>query len=371
MLGDWACWIVLVSFGVAALSGGLVRRVAPLWNLVDRPSQRKDHACAIPLGGGLAIWAGVVLPLAVAHLVGLGFGDLVARQLPSALAQHVPGLLASAPALWLLLGLASVLLLLGLVDDRWGVPWQIRLAVQFAVAGAAVMVGGWKLTVFLELPWLTNLLSVLWIVALINALNMLDNMDGLSAGVSAIVCAILAWIVFWAPNPEGQHPQLFVGGLLLVLLGSVLGFYVHNRAPARLFMGDAGSYFLGFSLATITMQATYAGYGERTWHAVFAPILVMAVPLYDMVSVLSIRIGNGKSPVQADHNHLSHRLVRLGMSREQSVRTIHLLTLTCGLAALLLHRVDQVGAWILMGLVACVLLVIAHLEWAASDSRKT
>jgi UDP-GlcNAc:undecaprenyl-phosphate GlcNAc-1-phosphate transferase len=237
--------------------------------------------------------------------------------------------------------------------------------VQFAVAGAVVTFQGLKLTAFIGIPAVTWMLSVVWIVGLINSFNMLDNMDGLSSGVAAIAAATLAAVTLLAPDPETQRPQLFVCGYLVVLVGALLGFLWHNRPPARIFMGDAGSYFIGFYIATATLAATYAGYQSPRRHAVLAPVLVMAVPLYDMLSVILIRLREGRSPFQADKCHLSHRLVDLGLTKVQAVLTIHLLTFTCGLAALLLHRVDTLGAVLVVATVLCVLSLIAILESSA------
>jgi UDP-GlcNAc:undecaprenyl-phosphate GlcNAc-1-phosphate transferase len=175
---------------------------------------------------------------------------------------------------------------------------------------------------------------------------------------------MLAAVMLMVPDPQTHLPHLFVAGFLLVLVGSLLGFLWHNRPPARIFMGDAGSYFLGFSLATIAMVATYAG-GDLPRHAILAPICVLAVPLYDLCTVVWIRLRQGRSPFEADKNHFSHRLVELGLSKTQAVLTIYLLTATCGLGALLLHEVDQAGAVLIVLLVGCVLLLIGILETAA------
>jgi UDP-GlcNAc:undecaprenyl-phosphate GlcNAc-1-phosphate transferase len=172
-------------------------------------------------------------------------------------------------------------------------------------------------------------------------------------------------VLLLAPDPETQRPQLFVAGLLLVLAGAILGFLWHNRPPAALFMGDAGSYFIGFTLAIATLLATYAGYHSTTRHAVLAPVCVMAVPLYDMTTVLWIRLHEGRSPFQADKCHFSHRLVELGFTKPQAVLTIYLTTFVCGLAALLLHQVDFIGAVIVIAMVLSVLAVIALIESTA------
>jgi len=208
-----------------------------------------------------------------------------------------------------------------------------------------------------------------WIVGLVNSFNMLDNMDGLSAGVAAIGAAMLAAVMLLAPDPATDQPQLFVGGFLLVLVGALSGFLWHNRPPARLFMGDAGAYFTGYLLAMATLTATFAG-GSVPRHAILAPLCVLAVPLYDTVSVIGIRLRQGRSPFHGDKSHFSHRLVALGMTRPQAVLTIYLATATCGLGALLLHQVNTAGACVVLLMVACVLLLVAILEHAGRRGER-
>jgi len=217
-------------------------------------------------------------------------------------------------------------------------------------------------------PLLTRTLSVIWIVGLINSFNMLDNMDGLSGGVAAIAALMLSAVMLLAPSPVTNQPQLFIGGFLLVLVGSLAGFLVHNRPPARLFMGDAGSYFIGYLLATTTLTATYAGNGVPA-HAVLAPLCILAVPLYDTASVVLIRLLAGRSPFVGDKSHFSHRLVELGMSKPQAVATIYLATATCGLGAFLLHEVDRLGAAIIGLSVVSTLALVAILETAGRRKR--
>jgi UDP-GlcNAc:undecaprenyl-phosphate GlcNAc-1-phosphate transferase len=359
---------IVPSFLVALLATFVVRRSAARWGLIDQPGDRKVHATPTPRGGGLAIWLGVVATFAVGQLL-----LLVAQRVPSVAAlvpdfarPHLPGIGAQSAKLWMLLGAGTVLTFLGLADDRRGLSWQFRLFVEFAVAALCVwLVPNLRLTAFIPYPLITGFLSVLWIVALINAFNMLDNMDGLSAGVATISAGMLAAVLLLSPNPATNQPQLFVAGLLLVLIGSLLGFLWHNRPPATIFMGDSGAYFIGFTIAVCTLLASYTGYQSPRRHAILAPLLVMAVPLYDMGSVILIRLRAGKSPFAPDKNHFSHRLVDLGLTKVQAVLTIYLTTAACGLAALLLHRVDRIGAVLLVLLVGCVLAVIAILETTA------
>jgi UDP-GlcNAc:undecaprenyl-phosphate GlcNAc-1-phosphate transferase len=359
---------LLPGFVLALVATAVMRVLSPRIGLIDQPNQRKVHLTPIPLGGGIGIWLGMVGTFAAGQVaLWLVQSNPSLRELvPDFALPHLAGIQSQVAKLWVLLGAGTVLMLLGLADDRWGLPWQGRLLTQVVVAAACVyFIPNLRLTLFIKLPWFTGLLSVLWIVALINSFNMLDNMDGLSAGIATIAAGFLAAVMLLAPDPETRGPQLFIAGFLLVLVGSLVGFLWHNRPPARIFMGDAGSYFVGFNVAAATLLASYTGYQGEHRHAILAPLLVMAVPLYDLLTVITIRVRSGRSIFAADKNHFSHRLVELGLTKPQAVLTVYLTTATCGLAALLLHRVDFVGAIILMLIVGCTLSLIAILETTA------
>ena len=324
------------------------------------------------MGGGLAIWAGVIIPLAIGYAVlavlahyGKSSADvplihLLGSKFPEFVDPHLAGLARQGAKLWTLFGGATLMMVLGLIDDRRNLDWRLRIVAQTLVACLMVW-QGWRISFFVDLPILTTLASVLWIVGLINTFNMLDNMDGLSAGIAAIAAVILAAVILSAPEPITHGPQLFVGGFLLVLVGALLGFLWHNRPTARLFMGDAGSYFVGFCIATATMAATFAGEGLPR-HSILAPLCVLAIPLYDTCTVIWIRISAGKSPFAADRNHISHRLVDLGLSRTQAIVVLYAATITCGLGAFMLHRTGVTGAIVILTCIGTLLLIVAWIE---------
>ena len=356
---------VFPAFLISVFAVGLVKRFAVTLGLLDEPNARKVHTVPIPLGGGLGIWLGVVgtFLLGTIVLYLLRTNEQLARELvPTRLQPHLPGLMSRAEQIWLLLGGGTILAILGLLDDRFSLDWRARLAVEFLVAGFVVYLQNLQLTAFIGIPWLTGILSVIWIVMLINSFNMLDNMDALSGGVAAIICGMFAMMLIVNPDPVQGQPQLFVAAMLLVLLGSLLGFLKHNWPPATIFMGDAGSYFVGYWIAIGSLLSTYAGAKGLTPHAVLAPMCVLAIPLYDMVSVIWIRVREGRSPFQADKRHFSHRLVDLGMTKKQAVVTIYLATITCSLGALLLPRTDIWGAAIVVAIVLCMLALVGVLE---------
>jgi UDP-GlcNAc:undecaprenyl-phosphate GlcNAc-1-phosphate transferase len=190
---------------------------------------------------------------------------------------------------------------------------------------------------------------------------MLDNMDGLAASVGLIAALLFC-------GAQVAVSDLFVPAILLVVAGALAGFLVYNRHPARLFMGDAGSNFLGFLLGSLTVVGTFAR--ENYSPGVLAPLLVMAVPLYDMTSVIVIRLREGRSPFKGDRRHFSHRLVDRGLTPPQAVWTIDLVTLASGLGALLLHRLTWPGASVVLAQTGCLLGVVAILEFSANRSEQ-
>ena len=350
---------LLIAFGLSAGLSALARRWAPRVGLVDQPGGHKGHRTPTPLGGGVAIWLTTVSVVGLGILL-IGFGhDL----LPAALARHAGGLWEKLGELELILGLATAIMVMGLLDDRFTLGWRPRLAVQVALA-AALAAWGVRVTLFWPFthPLLGGTVTVFWIVGLTTAFNFLDNMDGLAASVGLIASVLFA-------GAQLAVESLFVPVVLIVLIGALAGFLVHNRPPARLFMGDAGSNFLGFLLGALTVAGTFTR-ARYSPYSLLAPLLVMAVPLYDSISVIVIRLREGRSPFQGDHSHFSHRLVERGLTRPQAVWTIDLVTLAGGLGALLLHRLDAVGACVVVAQTVCLLGVVAILEVSATRPER-
>jgi len=354
---------------LSALTTALLRRWAPAWGLVDRPGPRKVHDEPTPLGGGIAVWISVVTPLAVVSLLaadrvpGLSleqvlpaatFTDLDLSQLPSRL-----------PMLWGILGGATLLGIVGLIDDFRNLPWGPRLAVQVLVATGLVL-GGVRGSLFVQNSLIGGALTVLWMLILVNSFNFLDNMDGLSPGIAMIAATLFA-VVMLVGTPQ---PHWLVAGVLLILAGTLAGFLCHNWPPATIFLGDAGSYFIGCLLAAFTVVGTFYEPDPETAstsrHVILAPLLILAIPLYDFTSVMVIRLARRQSLFKADKNHFSHRLVDMGLSQRNAVLTVHLITLMTGLGGVLLFHVDNwMAALLIVALITCILAVIAILETVA------
>lgn len=353
----FAC--LVSSFWVSFLTTALMRVVAPRIGLIDKPAARKVHVVPTPLGGGVGIWCGVVLPLIAAQVVISLWIKSPPAWLPLELSQHLLGAMSRADELWGIIAAATLLAVTGLFDDFRPLSWKFRMALQFGVSIAVVLSG--VRPNFLSNPWLGGVLSVLWFVVLVNSFNFLDNMDGLSGGIALIVSVIFAVMMLTKP----EDPHWFVAAFFLIVAGSLIGFLCHNWSPARIFMGDAGSYFLGFSIASMTLLGTFYKPNDQFQHVILAPLCVLAVPLYDICSVVLIRLREGRSPFQPDKKHFSHRLVALGLTKVQAVLTVHLTTLTTGLLGLTLYAVTSWNAAVVVvACVGCVLLLIAILEAA-------
>jgi UDP-GlcNAc:undecaprenyl-phosphate GlcNAc-1-phosphate transferase len=256
---------------------------------------------------------------------------------------------------------ALALFVLGLWDDKRRLGPFFKLVIQFLVAIAAASLADVRVEFFISNRVVTTLLSALWIMLMVNAFNFLDNMDGASAGIAAIVSAVL----FTAAALSGQ---ILVGGLALMFIGTLLGFLVFNFPPARIFMGDAGSLVVGFFIAVLSLRTTYyhqAGSGR--WYPVLMPLIALAVPLYDFTSVMILRLSQGKSPFVGDTQHFSHRLRRRGLTDTQTALTLYLATLCTGLGAVFLYQVNRIGAILIFGQTFMILAIIAILEATGRD----
>lgn len=351
----------LVSLGATAA----MKRIAPRVGLLDQPAGVKEHSThtrVTPLGGGLGICLGFVLPIAIAHLAALwaAANPQILAWMPSGFESHLTGVLTRAGTIWAILAAGSVLVIMGLIDDLRSLPWGPRLAVQVLVA-AGLVASGVQATVFVTQPWVGQLLTVLWMVTLINSLNFLDNMDGLSAGIGLIASLLFATVMLTSVS----EPRWLVGGALVILAGALAGFLCHNWPPATIFMGDSGSMFIGLLLASLTVLGTFYDPNLSSRHVILAPLCVLAVPLFDLTTVVLIRLRQGRSPFHPDRNHFSHRLVALGLSRPHAVLTVHLTTLTTGLGGLILYWLPNWrSALLVVALVVCVLTIITILETA-------
>lgn len=295
-------------------------RVARDFGLIDQPCERKFHKQPTPTGAGLALFAAVTVSA---------------------------GVLASVCALdWTLWNeqffFASLIVVLGLLDDHRSLPWLLRLFVHILAAMVAMR----TFDLWFEEPWQFRVFGALWIVMLINAFNFMDNMDGLCAGITFIVAACVALSQAYLQDPFQSLPVYRNVGInswhLLMLMGALAGFLWFNRPPARVFMGDTGSTFLGFFLGVASVPLFVVGEKpvqiSDDW---LAPVCMFALPIYDLLSVAGLRVWQGRGLFVSDRNNLSHRLVELGMRPTRAVALLWLLAMVGGVGGLLIYLVPQ------------------------------
>ena len=307
---------IFAAAGVAlALSFALTPlaiRLAPRVGAVDVPRDgRRMHASPVPRLGGLAIFFAVLIPSA---MLGMAQGTL---------SRWLTG--------------ATLLVLLGILDDVFRLPALVKLIVQILASVIAVSGGGveqltlWRMSVSLG-AWRAPL-SVVWLLACINAHNMIDGLDGLSASVSAVEALSLSVIFF----VQGNTP---LSGASLLVCGACLGYLPYNRHPARVFMGDTGSQFLGFALGLLSMSIDQGTAGSL---GALVPLLVLAIPLSDLGFAVVRRLLRGQSPFAADRGHWHHRLIDAGLSQRQVCFWMVLLSALLGSAAVLISRQEWYG----------------------------
>jgi UDP-GlcNAc:undecaprenyl-phosphate GlcNAc-1-phosphate transferase len=356
-LGIAAIGLPAAAFVCSAVLTSCVKRGAVKTGFVSRPREDRYNRNVIALGGGVAIFWTITLLL---FLIILAVPVLMYPH-PSkteSMQLYLEGFNAKGGDLLTVMACAFILHLTGLWDDKKHLGPFVKLAIQFAAAFIAAWFADIRVEMFIENKLITTALSVFWIVLMINAFNFLDNMDGTSAGIALIAtCVLLAAAI--------RSGQVFVGGMGLIFAGALAGFLVFNFPPAKIFMGDCGSMVVGFFVALLTLRTTYYNAEAGTaLYSVFMPLVVMAVPLYDFISVTFLRLKQGKSPFVGDTQHFSHRLKRRGLSDRKVALTLYLATLCTGLGAVLLQQADLVGAVLIFAQTVMVLVFIAILEAA-------
>lgn len=320
--------LFLAAFVCALAFTPVVRALARRSNIVARPQSDRWHTRPTAMLGGVAIFLAVIVPLLV--------------MLP---ATRQSGIVMAASA---------ALFLLGLADDFLHIKPYQKLIAQLLIAAAVVYFG-------LMLPWtgsytLNVLITLFWLVGITNAVNMLDNMDGLAAGVSAIAAAFLGWNFL----ANQQMPEAL---MLAGFAGALAGFLIYNRHPASIFMGDCGSLFVGFFLACSALLNGSAGGRSRSVVAVLAvPVLVLLVPIFDTTLVTLMRKVAGRAASQGGRDHASHRLVALGLSEKYAVWMLYTFAIAAGLLAMLVrHAALDVSVSAIVAFTVVLTLLGIHL----------
>jgi len=318
--------VFLAAAAISLLATPLVRRLSRALAIMDRPEARKMHQEAMPLLGGLAVAAG------------FAGGCLLACALPG---HRVPGM----PFLGLAIG-ALLMVGLGIYDDARGADARLKLSVQ-ALAGLVVIAAGSRIGILTnpfggiwDLGALSVPVTLLWIVGITNAMNLIDGLDGLAAGIGAIVAATL----FAAGLPDASS---FFPVAAIALSGAAAGFLRWNFPPARIFLGDTGSLLLGFVIAVLGMQGSFKG---TTALALVVPIIALGIPVADTALAILRRGRQHKHLFQADREHLHHRLVRIGLTPRQAVLVLYWISIFLAGTAIMLKGLSPQKGFLLVAM---------------------
>ena len=340
---------VLMAIGIAIiisfLATPLVKALAYKVGAIDVPKDgRRMHKTPIPRLGGLAIFLAFLLST-------LLFAEIDRR---------MKGILMGA----------VIIVILGVLDDIMTLRALPKFFIQILAASIAVyhgcviqFVSNFNLfsdTLYINLGWLSVPVTIIWIVAITNAVNFIDGLDGLAVGVSAISAGSLLVIALMVA--EGN-----IAIVIAALLGACIGFIPYNFNPAKIFMGDTGSTFLGYILATLSIQGLFKMYAIISFAV---PFLILGVPIFDICCAFLRRIAKGQNPMIADRGHVHHRLIDMGFSQKQSVAITYMITAILGLAAVVLTTSGEFKAMFLIGSVFIVGAIGMRLIFADHSNEK-
>lgn len=322
--------LLAVAFGVSLLMTPLVMRVARRVGITDRPSERSvNRRPQIPLMGGLAVGIGFAAGLAVAF--------------------QAPGVEIPSGHLAALAGGGALVLLSGIYDDRFGMNAWWKLSVQMAAAALAIY-SGFQIDHLTEPlfraslqlpPWMGWILTTIWIVTITNALNLIDGLDGLAAGISVIIAGTLAVLAGLA----GQGFGVCVG---VALMGALLGFLPFNFAPARIFLGDTGALFIGYVLSLLALES----YRQVSLLTFVVPILALAVPILDTLLSVVRRLRSGSPIFNADRQHMHHRMLESEGSMRGAVLQFYILTAAFCVLSVAVSKLEGYSAILFLAAVA-------------------
>ncbi len=360
------CYTLLFSFFVSLLFVRLSIKIAIKFNFMDNPSDRKAHTASIPLLGGLGIFMALTTTIFLNYfaIITLYEFDLLDTSvIMNKLYVHVPGMIRVKNKIMGIFLFGSFFFLIGLFDDKFGLSAKLKFILELLLAFLVVYFLDIKITLFVKNEFFSYAITILWIVGISNSFNLLDNMDGLCAGVGAITSIIF----FFAAVSAGQ---IFIALFLIACAGTMIGFLKYNFPPARIFMGDAGSLFIGFIMSVLTILGTYYIKGSANLYPIFMPVLILGLPIYDTFSVIVIRLKNRESIFKADRNHFSHRLLRLGMSKSGVAWFIYLVTFCVAINSILLPRLDELGVAIIGIQTICILFIVTLLEYYGKINNK-
>lgn len=320
------------SFLITLLLTPLIQKLCSYFHFFDLPDKRlKIHTHPIPRLGGVAIFAGVVSVIVATRFL---------TRYPTGTIHHFRYILTAM----------SLVFLLGLIDDIWrdAIRYKGKLIIQF-LASCILLAAPMRIH-FLHPEYLATIFTILWVVGITNSINLIDIMDGLAATQVAIAAAAFLAISF--PSED-----IYVNIFAVAILGAVLGFLPYNLTSRfKIFMGDSGSLMLGFALATLGLGSSYS---TNNPYAVFAPILILAVPIFETLFLIYIRLKQGLSPFMGSKDHTAHRLQTLGFTTKHIVSTMGSIAFALGVLAMIITRIKEPSSVLILYAALIILLVIA------------
>jgi len=331
--------LFVITFTLVGLLTPVIRRVAISKQILDTPaSSHKSHTQAVPYLGGVAILIGVVF----VSYTSLVFNGLTRNNFWLATSVLVPAVAMGLVGLW---------------DDLKNLPPLPRFIGQ-SIAGlvvAMLLVISNNVANPTGSTFVDILITVIWVVGICNSINFFDNLDGGAAGTVAVSAIFLTYFAL-------SNGQSFIAALAVVVAGGTLGFLIWNWTPARIYMGDAGALFLGVLLATLTIRLNP---DTQTLFASFAtPVLILAIPILDTCVAVFSRLRRGVSPFQGGKDHLSHRLIRLGLSRKIAAISLWMLSVFFGLLAVVISliREDNEVIFVMLSIIFWLLLFLGFVR---------
>jgi len=315
---------LFISFGVAVIFMPLCIKAAKKLDIMDIPtSSIKTHAVAIPYLGGVAIFISFVLTLTLIRFI---------SHFPTGTLHQLRGIFLGS----------TVIFIMGLADDVYNINYKLKFFVQ-VIAASVLFRYGIGIKIF-QAPVLNYFLSVLWILVITNGFNIIDVMDGLASTV--LIASCLFFFMVSLPTE-----QIYVNFSALAVLGAAGGFLLFNFPPAKVFMGDAGSLTAGFIMAAISLGVKYSVVHPL---GIFAPLLILAVPLFDLLFVMVHRTRRGHSPFLGSKDHFALRMLKLGFSKKEILFRVLIASAVLGFSAWLLTVVPITWAFVLSGVLIVV-----------------
>ncbi len=340
----------------------LFQKLAEITGFMDKPAgeSHKGHRQAIPLLGGAAMFCSWMLLVIVSWVA---VKTMSTDGMFSSIAGNLAGIKLVSTRLLIICAGAFGATLLGLLDDRFGMRAIIKFSGQFVIAASVVIFGEVRITAFFSNPIIVSAISIAWFMLLMNAINFFDNMDGLAVGTVTIAMGLFAMVAI-------INGQFFVATLGALTCGVGVGFWFFNHSPATIFMGDSGSHLLGYLTAVISASVTFYSSAENnSLFSILVPLFILAVPLFDTLAVVVIRLRAGKPIYIGDHNHISHRFVKMGMSRKRAVFMVHLLALLLGLSVLPILWGSFKIALICVIQAALLLILVSALQFSVIEDK--